>query len=56
MKTVLSLSEADWRKMSDAAYLRATSYSWNDAVDRFEAALNEAAEARDQPRFDLAAA
>jgi glycosyltransferase involved in cell wall biosynthesis len=56
IKTVLSLSEADWRKMSDAAYLRATSYSWNDAVDRFEAALNEAAEARDQPRFDLAAA
>ena len=31
--------------MSDAAYAKATSYSWSDAVDRFEAALNEAAQA-----------
>jgi len=52
MKTVLSLPEAEWRKMSDAAYAKATSYSWNDAVDRFEAALNEAAQAPDQPMPD----
>jgi hypothetical protein len=35
--------------MSDAAYLRATSYNWNDAVDRFETALNEATKAGGQP-------
>ncbi len=43
-KAVLAMSDADWRKMSDAAYARATRYSWNDAVDRFEAALKKAAE------------
>jgi glycosyltransferase involved in cell wall biosynthesis len=50
MKTVLSLPEAEWRKMSDAAYAKATSYSWNDAVDRFEAALNEATRLGGQPQ------
>lgn len=29
----------DWRKMSDAAHARATSYSWDDAGALFEAAL-----------------
>jgi glycosyltransferase involved in cell wall biosynthesis len=52
MKIVLSLPEAEWRKMSDAAYAKATSYSWNDAVDRFEAALNEAAQADGHPISD----
>jgi glycosyltransferase involved in cell wall biosynthesis len=42
---VLAMPEAEWRKMSDAAYAKATSYSWKDAVDRFEAALIEAAKA-----------
>ncbi len=42
---VLTMPEADWRKMSDAAYAKATGYSWNDAVDRFEAALTKAAKA-----------
>ena len=46
---ILAMPDAGWRKMSDAAYAKATSYSWNDAVDRFEAALNEAAQAPDQP-------
>jgi glycosyltransferase involved in cell wall biosynthesis len=54
LKTVLSLPEAEWRKMSDAAYAKATGYSWNDAVDRFEAALNEAARLGDQPMSDAA--
>lgn len=40
---VLSLPEADWRRMSDAAHATATGYSWNDAADRFEAALKDAA-------------
>jgi hypothetical protein len=42
---ILATPDGDWRKMSDAAYAKATSYSWSDAVDRFEAALNEAAQA-----------
>lgn len=44
---LLAMSDPDWRKMSDAAYARATRYSWNDAVDRFEAALKKAAQAGD---------
>jgi glycosyltransferase involved in cell wall biosynthesis len=47
---ILAMPDADWRKMSDAAYAKATSHSWNDAVDRFEASLNEAAQPGDQPR------
>jgi glycosyltransferase involved in cell wall biosynthesis len=31
-----------WRKMSDAAYATATRYTWDDATDRFEAALQTA--------------
>jgi glycosyltransferase involved in cell wall biosynthesis len=36
---VLKLPEQDWREMSDAALATATRYSWDDAADRFEAAL-----------------
>lgn len=35
------LSNEDWRKMSQAAYERATSYTWDDAVDLFERALKK---------------
>lgn len=35
-------SEAEWRSMSDAAYAKATSYTWEDATDLFEAALQTA--------------
>ena len=38
---VLSLSPDEWRKMSDAAYERASSYSWSDATDLFERAILE---------------
>jgi glycosyltransferase involved in cell wall biosynthesis len=31
----------DWRDMSDRAYLRAHSYSWDDAVDRFETLIKD---------------
>ena len=41
---VCSLSESEWEAMSDAAYLKATSYTWEDAVDRFEEALQTARE------------
>ncbi len=39
---VLSLSDADWRKMSDAAYATATQYTWDDATALFEKGLEEA--------------
>ncbi len=43
--SILQGSAADWRRMSDAAYATATSYSWDDAGARFEAALFEVANA-----------
>lgn len=36
---VLAASESDWRRMSDSALATASGYSWEDATDRFEAAL-----------------
>jgi glycosyltransferase involved in cell wall biosynthesis len=36
---VCQLSQDNWRRMSDMAYTRATSYTWDDACDRFEAVL-----------------
>lgn len=39
---VLGLPASEWQAMSDAAYSTVTSYSWDDATDRFEAALQEA--------------
>ncbi|WP_448572578.1 glycosyltransferase family 4 protein [Trichothermofontia sp.] len=31
--------EAEWQQISDRAYRQATSYTWEEATDRFEAAL-----------------
>jgi glycosyltransferase involved in cell wall biosynthesis len=36
---VLSLPSADWKRMSDAAYRTATGFTWDDATDLFERAL-----------------
>jgi glycosyltransferase involved in cell wall biosynthesis len=36
---VATMTDSEWRTMSDAAHLTATSYSWDHATDRFEAAL-----------------
>ena len=41
---ICSLADNDWRRMSDAAYATVTGYSWDDATDRFEAALKRAIE------------
>lgn len=35
-------SEADWQRMSERAYTKARSYTWDDATARFEAALETA--------------
>lgn len=34
-----AFSNSEWKLMSETAYTRATSYSWEDATDLFEAAL-----------------
>lgn len=41
---VLSLSDANWRSMSDAAYRTAVDFTWDDATDLFELALIRAIE------------
>ena len=38
---VLSLDEMDWRRMSDAALATATRYTWDDATDLLERALQD---------------
>lgn len=40
--TLCTLPAADWRRMSDRAYERAHSYSWDDATDRLLQALEGA--------------
>lgn len=44
IEQICNLSAAEWQTMSDAAYATATSYTWDDAAERFEAALYEAIE------------
>jgi glycosyltransferase involved in cell wall biosynthesis len=41
---VARMSGAEWKRMSDAAYATASSYTWNDAAAKFEAALMNARE------------
>ena len=48
---VLTLSEAEWQVMSDAAYTTATQYTWDDAVELFEAALSTAIDRRKDGDF-----
>ncbi len=38
---IARLSPEGWRDLSDAAYATATGYSWEDAADRFESALEQ---------------
>lgn len=39
--TLIQCPPSDWQQMSDRAYAKATSYTWKDATDRFEAILYE---------------
>ena len=41
---VLSLTDNDWKRMSDAAYRTATRYTWDDATELFEQALKRTVE------------
>jgi len=44
LSAVLSLPDARWRALSDAAYETALEHDWQTATDRFEAALHRAIE------------
>jgi glycosyltransferase involved in cell wall biosynthesis len=39
IEQICLLPNEDWRHMSDKAYLKTTRYTWDDATERFEAAL-----------------
>jgi glycosyltransferase involved in cell wall biosynthesis len=39
IERVCQMSDQEWRTMSDLAYCKATSYTWEDATDLFEAVL-----------------
>ncbi len=43
---IARMSADDWGRLSETAHGRATGYTWEDAVDRFEAALLAAADGR----------
>jgi glycosyltransferase involved in cell wall biosynthesis len=36
---ISSMKESEWRAMSDAAFATANAYTWDDAMDQFEAAI-----------------
>jgi glycosyltransferase involved in cell wall biosynthesis len=42
IEQVVAMSEIEWKKMSQLAYERATSYTWDDATTLFETALHQA--------------
>lgn len=50
LEAVLALDDAAWRRASEAAYRHTHAYSWDDATDRFEAALRRAVEAETEER------
>lgn len=51
IERVCLLSDSEWRTMSDAAYAKATSYTWDDAVELFESALQTAIDRRQHGDF-----
>ena len=52
---VAEMGGAEWRRMSDAAHAAATGYTWHDAADRFERALERAAGKTDSALTDRSA-
>jgi glycosyltransferase involved in cell wall biosynthesis len=42
IEQICRLSDGEWRVMSEAAYAKATAYTWDEATDLFEAALHTA--------------
>jgi glycosyltransferase involved in cell wall biosynthesis len=50
---VLQFSEPEWQQMSDAAYSTVIRYSWDDAAQLFEAALEQAIQRAQLPISEL---
>lgn len=50
IEQICNLSEQEWRRMSSAAYTKASSYTWDDATTLFEAALHTATDRKYQKR------
>jgi len=46
IERIVSLPEAEWRKISDIAYATVNQYTWDNATDLFEAALQMAVASR----------
>ena len=55
IERVAAMPEAEWRCMSDKAYVTATQYTWDDATDRFEAALVRATQMGERGRAERTA-
>jgi glycosyltransferase involved in cell wall biosynthesis len=51
IEQICNFSEAEWLAMSDAAYAKATSYTWEKAAALFESALQVAIERRKRGDF-----
>jgi glycosyltransferase involved in cell wall biosynthesis len=51
IERVCNLSDAEWQVMSNAAYARATGYTWDDATELFEAALHTAIDRSSRGNF-----
>ncbi len=49
IESICNLSNADWQAMSEAAYAKVVTYSWEDATERFETALKVAVNKSKQP-------
>ena len=48
---ICQLTDNEWRELSASAYATVTDYSWDDATDRFEAALKHAAQQKPHSRL-----
>ena len=53
IERICTMPENDWRAMSDKAYSKTTSYTWNDATDLFEQALYTAIERSKKGEFSV---
>ncbi|GAB4202452.1 MAG: glycosyltransferase family 4 protein [Coleofasciculaceae cyanobacterium] len=51
IERMCKLSDAQWQTMSDAAYAKVQGYTWNDAIELFEAALKTAIERSKKRKF-----
>ncbi|AEG02589.1 glycosyltransferase family 4 protein [Methylomonas methanica] len=50
---IISLSETDWRVVSDQAYQTAAAYSWENSIQQFEQVLAHAADAKIGSSFHI---